>query len=127
MEVNSDHFEIIEKMGEEVYSGEESSYPDLEVKTEPHDEIEIINNEEIHNSELLQFVGEKRKNEEKLNSENKKIKEEFVVFEELDYKKEPQEIEEINLDHFGNQVNNLDDSENQVPYIDNYSQGRQRM
>jgi hypothetical protein len=119
MEVNSDHFEIIEKTDEEVYSGEEISYPDVEVKTEPHDEIEIINTEEVNNSEPFQFIGEKRKNQETSNSENenKKIKEEFVVFEELDYKQEPEEIEEINLGAFNNQVNNLDNSDDQVPYI----------
>ena len=110
MEVNSDHVEIIENTVEEVYSGEEMSFIDQEVKIEAHDEIETINTdvfEEKNNSELLQIIGEKRKNKEKsyLENDTKKIKEEFVVFEESDYKQEPLEIEEINLDDSNNQVN----------------------
>ena len=37
--------------------------------------------------------------------ENKKIKEEFVVFEELDYKEETPDITEINRADLNNQVN----------------------
>jgi hypothetical protein len=95
MEVNSDHFEIIEKI-------------DGEVKTEPHDEMEINKTWKIINSEPVQLIGEKRKNKEKLISESKKIKEEFVVlFEESDYKQELQETEELNLDDVNNQVTNI--------------------
>jgi hypothetical protein len=106
MEHKSDHFEIIKKNGEKVYSGEVMSFSDLELKTEPHDEIGTIHTEifeKQNNSELLQIIGEKRKNKEKSYLENgtRKIKEEFVVFEESDYK---QEIEEIQLD---NQVNKI--------------------
>ena len=106
MEVNSDQVVIIEKMDEEVYSGKESSYHELEVKTEPHDKIENINNEVFEDTsyEPPQIIGEKRKNIKLSASENKKIKEEFVVFEESDYKEEPQEIEEINLGDLNNQV-----------------------
>ena len=39
--------------------------------------------------------------------ENKKIKEEFVVLEESDYKQESQEIEELNLGDLNNQVTNI--------------------
>ena len=39
--------------------------------------------------------------------ENKKIKEEFEVLEESDYKQELQEIEELNLDDLNNQVTNI--------------------
>jgi hypothetical protein len=101
MEINSDHVEIVAKMNEEANSGE--------VKTEPHDEIFKINTnvfEEKNNFEPLKIIGEKRKNKKKSNSENenKKIKEEFVVFEELDDKHEFHEIEEIDLEDSNNQV-----------------------
>jgi hypothetical protein len=101
MEVNSDHVELIERMDEEVYSGEEITDLELGVKIEQHDEIENIkteNFEEKNYSEIkIQIIGEKRKNHEEKNLEiePKKIKEEFVVFEELD---DEQEIEEINFD-----------------------------
>ena len=80
MEINSDHFEIIAKI-EEVHSGEEISYLNLEVKTEPHDEKNNINTnifEERNNFEPLQIIGEKRKNKEIFidlsNLEDKKLK-----------------------------------------------------
>ena len=106
MEVSSDQVEIIEEIDEEVYSGEEVSFHDPEIKTEVHDEENIKNEgfEVRNNSEHLKIIGEKRKNQETANSENKKIKEEFVVFEESDYKQEPQEIEEIHLSDLNTQV-----------------------
>ena len=96
--------EIIEKLNEEVCSGGEMSFLDQEVKTEPHDEILVevtppVENikaevfEESDNSEPFVIIGEINK-----------IKEEFVVFEESDYKEESQEIEEINLGASNNQV-----------------------
>ena len=53
-----------------------------------------------------QIIGEKRKNKEKSNLENKKIKQEFVVFEEKIDNEEPQEIKEIQI--------GIDESNNQV-------------
>ena len=54
-----------------------------------------------------QIIGEKRKNQEisNLENENKKIKQEFVVFEE---KEEPQEIKKIRIE--------IDESNYQVIY-----------
>ena len=109
MEVNSDHVESIEEMDEEFYSGEEITYLELEVKLENLDRKRNIKTEvfeEKNNFEPLQIIGDKRENQDtsNLENENKKIKEEFVVFEESDYKEEHQEIEEINLDDLNNQV-----------------------
>ena len=36
--------------------------------------------------------------------ENKKIKDEYEVLEESDYKQDPQEIEELNIDDLNNEV-----------------------
>jgi hypothetical protein len=81
---------------------------ELEVKIEKRDEKGDIKTEvfEENNSASFQIIGEKRKNTERsyLENENKKIKEEFVIFEELDYKLESQEIVEINLGVLNNQV-----------------------
>ena len=96
MEINSENVEFHEEI------------TDLEVKIELSGKTGNIKNEvfeEIKNSDSFRIVGEKRKNEEKLILENKKIKDEFVVFEESDYKQEPQTIEEPNLDDLNNQVN----------------------
>jgi phosphotransferase system IIA component len=104
MEINSDSVEIIEKMDEEVNSGDEITDLELKIKKE---EIENVKTEVIpNNSEPHQIIGGKRKNKERSNlqNENKKIKDEFVVLEESDYKQEPTEIEELNLDDFNNQV-----------------------
>ena len=120
MDVNSDPVEIIENMDEEVYSGGKISFLDQEVKTEiidielevkiektdetEHVKTEIV--EETYNSEPPKTIGEKGRNqgESNLEIENKKIKEEFVVFEELDVQQEPQDIEEINRDDLNNEV-----------------------
>ena len=111
MEVYSDHNEIMEKMDEDVYSGEKMTDLELEVKLESPCEIENIKTEvfeEQNNFEPLQIIGEKRKNQETSTFDNKKIKEEFVIIEEVVYnqgpKEELQDIEEINLDDSNNQV-----------------------
>ena len=85
MDVNSDHIEIVQKIDEKVKS--EITDLELEVKIEKTDEtgkIKIEVFEEENNSEALQIIGEKRKSQERsdLENENKKIKEEFVIFEE---------------------------------------------
>ena len=114
MKVNSDQIEIFRKI-EEVKCDEEITDLELDVKIENSDEQGNIKTEvfeEKNYSEPFQIVGEKRKNHEKANLENesKKIKEEFVVFEEFDdqqetlVKQEPQEINEIYLDDLNNQV-----------------------
>jgi flagellar biosynthesis GTPase FlhF len=107
MNVNSAHIEKLEKMDEEFEPEEEITDLDLEVKIEESDENRYIKTEvsdEINNSE--QIIGEKRKNKEKpnLENENKRVKEKFVLFEEIDDKQEPQEIKEINNDDLNNQV-----------------------
>ena len=109
MEVYSDHVENFENISEKVKSDEKITDLDLEIKIEKPDIKENIKAEyfgEENNSESLQIIGEKRKNNQKSNLEvvNKKIKEEFVVFEELDNKKEPRDIEENNLDFLNTQV-----------------------
>ena len=107
MNVNSAQIEKLEKMDEEFEPEEEITDLDLEVKIEESDENRYIKTEvsdEINNSE--QIIGEKRKNKEKpnLENENKRVKEEFVLFEEIDDKQEPQEIKKINNDDLNNQV-----------------------
>ena len=104
MDLNSDYAEILKKIDEDLDSDEKITDLGLEIKIEENIKIEII--EKTNNSEPHQIIGEKRKNNEisTLENEHKKIKEEFVVFEESDYKQEPQEIEEINLDDSNNQV-----------------------
>ena len=102
MEINN--FKIVENANQEFHD----EITDLELKIEISSETENIKSEvfeEKNNSEPLQVIGEKRKNDESSNLENKKLKEEFVVFEESDHKHEPRETEEINLDDFNNQVN----------------------
>ena len=107
MDFNSDHAEILEKIDEDLDSDEKKADLGLEIKIEENIKIEVI--EKTNNSEPHQIIGEKRKNDEisTLENEHKKIKEEFVVFEESDYKQEPQFIEEINLDDSKNQVINI--------------------
>ena len=68
---------------EEVDSGEEV----LELKIEKLDEEGFIKTEVFQDFQPIQIIGEKRKNKEISNLENKKIKEEFVVFEEIEEKK----------------------------------------
>ena len=114
MSVNSDQVDIFEKI-EEVKCDEEITDLELDVKIEKSDEQGNIKTEvfeENNYSEPFQIIGKKRKNQERSNLENesKKIKEEFVVFEEFDdqqetlVKQEPQEIKEIYLDDLNNQV-----------------------
>ena len=106
MEINSENVEIIEEMDEEVYSCEAITDLGLTLKIEERGNIKTEVIEEINNSELLQIIGEKRKNQERSNleNENKKIKEEFVVFEESNYKQEPQTSKELILEDLNNQV-----------------------
>ena len=111
MGVNSDQVDIFEKI-EEVKCDEEITDLELDVKIENSDEQGNIKTEvfEENKFEHIQTIGKKRKNRERSNfeNENKKIKEEFVVFNELDDqqcpKQEPREIKEINLDDLNNQV-----------------------
>jgi hypothetical protein len=109
MDVNSAQVEILEKM-DKLESEEKIIDFELEVKIEKPDEKVNIKTEvfeETNNSKLFKIIGEKRHfNEEKSNLENKnkKIKEEFVVFEESEYKKGPDKITEILLDDLNNQV-----------------------
>ena len=77
---------------------------ELEIKIEKLDQKGNVKTkifEEKNIPEPHQIIGEKRKNQEISNfqNENKKIKEEFVVFEESDHKQE-----EINQDDLNNQV-----------------------
>jgi hypothetical protein len=102
MDVKTENVDFIENTNKELK--EEITDLDLEVKIEKLNEEGYIKTEvfqEILFSKPIQIIGEKRKHKEMLNLENKKIKEEFVVFEEIDEKEKPQEI------HF-------DDSNNQV-------------
>ena len=130
MEVYSDQVEVLKKKDEKIKS-EEITDLELEVKIEETNGEEKIKSEffeERNYSEPIQIIGEKRKNREISNlkhknkklkeefdlfeelddkqalqdkQENEKIKAEFVVFEKLDneheFKQEPQEIEEISL------------------------------
>ena len=115
MDSNSDHVENFKNIAEEVKTVKEVTDLGIEVKIEnPDGEINFKteSSEEQNDSEPIQVIGEKWKNNEKSNLEieNKKIKEEFVVFEELDHKielqdkPESQNIREINLDDLDNQV-----------------------
>ena len=102
------HLENVDFIEKEVYAFGDITDLDLEIKTEKFDEERNIKTEvfEEKNTMSFQIIGEKRKNEEISNSNNanKKIKEEIVVFEEID---EPQDIK----------INNIDDSNNQVIQI----------
>ena len=106
MNVSSDDVEIFENNYEKIKSDEEITDLELEIKMEKLDEKGNIKTELFEESVSgdLQIIGEKRKNEEISNLENKKSKEEFVVFEEQDHKQEPQEIEETNIDDSNNKV-----------------------
>ena len=109
MDFKTENVDFIENTNKENYTDnplkEEMTDLDLEVKIEKLDEEKNIKTEVFDETNIMpsQFIGEKRKNKEKSNLENKKIKQEFVVFEE---KEEPQEIKEIRLD--------IDESNNQV-------------
>jgi hypothetical protein len=99
MDVNSENVDFIEKLDKEVYACGDITDLDLEIK------IETLDGERNIKTEVLDEktnIGEKRKNKEKSNLENKKIKQEFVVFEE---KEEPQEIQ-IGINDLNNQVIN---------------------
>jgi hypothetical protein len=108
MEINSGNVKIVEKTNKEVQFHEEIT--DLEVKIELSTQTGNIKTEvfeEGKKSESFRIIGEKWKNEERLILENKKIKYEFVVLEESDYKQEPQEIEEPSINDLNNQVTNI--------------------
>jgi protein tyrosine/serine phosphatase len=99
MEVNQDPVEL--KFDEEI--------PDLElvIKIEKVDDEKNIKtefSEQKNNFKPLQIIGEKRKNQEISNLDDKKIKEEVGVFEELDYNQELHKINENNFCDFNNQV-----------------------
>jgi hypothetical protein len=79
---------------------------ELEVKIENPDEVGNIKTEvfeEKNYFEPLQIIGEKRKNTESSNLENKKIKEEFEL-EKLSDRQEPQDTKEISHDAWNNEV-----------------------
>ena len=84
MDVDSENVDFIEQVDKEVYACGDITDLDLEIKIEKLDEERNIKTEvfEEKNNLPSQFIGEKRKNEEISNLENKKIKQEFVVFEE---------------------------------------------
>ena len=117
MKVNSDQIEIFRKI-EEVKCDEEITDLELDVKIENSDEQGNIKSEVFEEENQfehiqtifnhIQTIGQKRKIQEpsNLKNENKKIKEEFVVFEEIDEKEKPQEIKEIHFDDSNNQVIN---------------------
>ena len=109
MDLNSDQAEIFEEIDVDLDSTEKITDLDLEIKIEVKGNIKTGVIEETNNSGRHQIIGEKRKNQERSNSENrnKKIKEEFVDLEESDYKQEPQEVEDLNLCDSNNQVINI--------------------
>jgi hypothetical protein len=87
MDVNSKYVEILNKMNEKIKS-EEITDLELEVKIEKTNDEENIKSEffeKTNYSEPIPIIGEKRKNQEisNLENKNKKIKEEFVLFTEL--------------------------------------------
>ena len=103
MEVNANQ---IEKTDEVIKTEEEITDLDLEIKIEKSDrkgnvKTEIFEEKSI--PEPHQIIGEKRKNQEISNfeNENKKIKGEFVVFEESDHEQKP---DEMNQDDLNSQV-----------------------
>jgi hypothetical protein len=110
MDIDSDQVETVRKI-EEVKSDEEITDLELNVKIEKSGEKGSIKTEvfeEKNDLEPLQIIGEKRKNQEKSNLENEtKKKEEYGVFEDLDYQEEPQEIQEIDIDDLDNQVSEI--------------------
>ena len=106
MDVNSEHVEISERIDNEQITDIE-----LEVKIEKLDEKTYIKTEvleEKNNSDSFKIICGKRKNQEKSNLENEtKKKEEYGLFEDLDYQEEPQEIQEIDIDDLDNQVSEI--------------------
>ena len=110
MDIDSDQVETVRKI-EEVKSDEEITDLELNVKIEKSGEKGSIKTEvfeEKNYLEPLQIIGEKRKNQEKSNLENEtKKKEEYGLFEDLDYQEEPQEIQEIDIDDLDNQVSEI--------------------
>ena len=106
MEVNPNQVEYFEKMDDEIKSEEEITDLELDVKIENLEKGNIKTEffEEKQYYESFQIIGEKRKNQEISNLENKKIKEELIVFEELDDQIKFEELEEIDLDSLNNEV-----------------------
>jgi hypothetical protein len=96
MDVNSENVDFIEKLDKEVYTCGDITDLDLEIKIEKLDEEKKVKNEvlEEKNNMPSQIIGKKRKNKKISNLENKKIKQEFVVFEEKEIKK----IKEIRIE-----------------------------
>ena len=121
-------------MDDEIESDEQITDLDLEVKTEKLDEtkhikIEVFEEKKDYeitdldfkiekpeegyiktevfdvkfNSEPVKIIRQKTKNQEAPNFEYE-IKEEFAVFEKLQYKQEPQDFDEIHFDDLNNQV-----------------------
>ena len=108
MDVDSENVDFIEKLEKEVYACGDITDLDLQIKIEKLDEERNVKDEVFEEKNIMPFqiIGEKRKNKEILNLENKKIKQEFVVFEEKIDNEEPQEIKEIQI--------GIDESNNQV-------------
>jgi ribosomal 30S subunit maturation factor RimM len=110
MDVDSENVDFIEKLDKEVYACGGITDLDLQIKIEKLDEKRNIKTEVFDEKNIMpsQIIREKRKNEEisNLENENKKIKQEFVEFEEKDDKEEHQEIKGIRIE--------IDESNNQV-------------
>jgi hypothetical protein len=106
MDFNSELFKILEKSDKQMQNDETiTNFEVIIDKTEENSDIKTEVFEE-NNSEPLEIIGEKRKNTERSNlgNGNKKVKEEFVVFEEFDDKQEDQAILELNSGGLNNQV-----------------------
>ena len=107
MDVYSENVDFIERRNKEVYK--DITDLDLEVKIEKLDKERNIKTEVFEENKFIPFqiIEEKRKNKEISNlvNENKKIKQELVLFEEIDDKEESQEIR-MEIDDSNKQVIN---------------------
>ena len=106
MDLYSDHAEISEKIDDDSDYNAKITDLDEEIKIEEEANIKSEVIEETNNFEPLQIIGEKRENVNRstLENENKKIKAEFVVLEESDYKQETQDIKNLKFGDLNNQV-----------------------
>ena len=112
MDFKTENVDFIENTNKENYTDnplkEEMTDLDLEVKIEKLDKERNIKTEVFEENKFMSFqiIGEKRKNQEisNLENENKKIKQELVLFEEIDDKEESQEIR-MEIDDSNKQVN----------------------
>jgi hypothetical protein len=99
MDVDSENVDFIEKVDKEVYACGDITDLDLEIKMEKLDEERNIKTEVFDEKNIMpsEIIGEKRKNKEILNleNENKKIKQEFVEFEEKNDNEKPQDREDL--------------------------------